>query len=222
MDDYSKNLKAALVESNQKIAAALEAKAQAIEGQVRAGEKSAALLKTASGYREDAVKIEKIAADFKAENVALKAEIVEVKAKFETLAKPVPTIQQPREAVPSLGPNARARLRAEQMAQEALKTAVEPPLSAQAPAAPPRPEKTPREAFLSVWAGIKMVTLNMIDGARLDAADGRLGLFSWLNRATGGRNQVLCEVPFNKVMPKIGEVFDSRAVPGKGKGGIGD
>jgi hypothetical protein len=24
------------------------------------------------------------------------------------------------------------------------------------------------------------------------------------------------------VMPKIGEVFDSRAIPGKGKGGIGD
>ena len=63
-----------------------------------------------------------------------------------------------------------------------------------------------------------MVALDVIDGARLDAAEGRLGLFSWPNRVVGGRNQVLCEVPHNKVMPKIGEVFDSRAVPGKEKG----
>lgn len=150
MDAYSQNLKAALVESNQKIAAALEAKAQAIEDLVKAGEKSEELLKTVKSYREDAAKIVKIAADFRAENVALKAEIVEVKAKFETLAKthqeeaakPVPTIQQPREAVPSLGPNARAGLRAKQMALEATRMAQEPPKQLEAPTPSPAPVKS--------------------------------------------------------------------------------
>jgi len=159
---------------------------------------------------------------FKAQLAAHAAHLIDTTG---VAADPAPRTSQSNPLTPDpvvpLGPNARAKLRAEKMALEAPRAAVEPPKATESPLAPPRPEKTPREAFLAVWAGIKMVTLNMIDGARLDAADGRLGLFSWLNRATGDRNQVLCEVPFNKVMPKIGEVFDSRAVPGKEKGGVG-
>ena len=104
---------------------------------------------------------------------------------------------------------------------EPTKTAPEPTLAAPEVIPSLAPTKSPREAFLALWTGIKMVALHVIDGCRLDAAEGRLGLFSWPNKVVGGRNQVLCEVPFNKVMPEIGEVFDSRAVPGRGKGGIG-
>jgi len=253
MDRYSENLKADLVESNRKIAAALEAKAQVIEELVRAGEKSQKLLETANGYREDAAKIQKIAADFK----VLEAEIVELKAKAETLAqthqeeaaeakeqaselrqlqaeysgykeavearaaaeaaaaKPVPTIQ----AMPSLGPNARAKLRSEQMALEATRTAVEQPKAVQAGIPSPAPVKTPREAFMELYGTVKTVLVGFIDGMRLDAAEGRLGLFSSHSR-TGPRVQVLCEVPEDKVMPVVGQCFDSRARPGKG--GIGD
>lgn len=130
----------------------------------------------------------------------------------KSLADPAPLISQ------SNKPEVRTPA---QIPREAATTTLEAPKQVQEGIPSPTPSKTTREAFLAVWAGIKMATLNMIDGARLDAADGRLGLFSWLNRATGGRNQVLCEVPLNKVMPKIGEVFDSRAVPGKEKGGVG-
>lgn len=87
MDAYSERLKVDLAKSNEQIAAALREKAEAIEALVKSGEKSQVLLETAKGYRDDAAKIEKIAADFRAENLLLKAEIVEVKAKFETLAK---------------------------------------------------------------------------------------------------------------------------------------
>lgn len=259
MDHYSEKLKTDLVESNQKIAAALEAKAQAIEDLVKAGEKSEELLKTVKSYREDAAKIVKIAADFKAENVVLKAEIVEVKAKLETLAKthqeeaaqakeqaselrqlkaeyggyreatvvraaaevaaseakPVPTIQ----AMPSLGPNARAKLRAEQMALEATRTTLEAPKQVQEGIPSPTPSKTPREAFLELYGHIKTVLVGLIDGMRLDAVEGRLGLFS-SHRSTGPRVQMLCEVPDDKVMPEIGKTFDGRAR--SGKGGIGD
>jgi hypothetical protein len=124
-----------------------------------------------------------------------------------------PVLHQPAPRIPQSNLQATAS-----RPPEASKTAQEPSKQQEAPV----PEKTPREVFLAMWTGIKMVALNMIDGARLDAADGRLGLFSWHNRAGGGRNQALCEVPWNKVMPRIGEVFDSRAIPGKGKGGIGD
>ena len=72
---------------------------------------------------------------------------------------------------------------------------------------------------MALYEGVKMVLVGMIDGMRLDAAEGRLGLFSSHSK-TGPRVQVLCEVPPEKVMPKLGEVFDSRAV--RGKGGIGD
>ena len=190
MDEYSKKLEADLVAGEAKIAQVLIEKAEVIEGLVRAGEKSDALLKTAIGHRDAAAK--------------LTGELAEVKAEFSVMAEAYQAEKAKGTSAP-IPPE----------------PAIEPPKAAQPPLAPPRSEKAAREAFLAVWAGIKMATLNMIDGARLDAADGRLGLFSWLNRATGGRNQVLCEVPFNKVMPKIGELFDSRAVPGKEKSGVG-
>ena len=98
---------------------------------------------------------------------------------------------------------------------EASKTAQEPPKRQEAPV----PEKTPREVFLALYEGVKVVLVGMIDGMRLDAAEGRLGLFS-SNSRSGPRVQVLCEVPDGKVMPALGQCFDSRAHPGRG--GIGD
>jgi hypothetical protein len=98
---------------------------------------------------------------------------------------------------------------------EASKTAQEPPKRQEAPV----PEKTPREVFLALYEGVKVVLVGMIDGMRLDAAEGRLGLFSSHSRS-GPRVQVLCEVPDGKVMPALGQCFDSRAHPGRG--GIGD
>jgi hypothetical protein len=98
-----------------------------------------------------------------------------------------------------------------------LEKAKKPVLHQEAPV----PEKTPREVFLALYGHLKTVLVGLIDGMRLDAVEGRLGLFSSHSRS-GPRVQVLCDVPENKVMPKIGEVFDSRAIPGKGKGGIGD
>jgi septal ring factor EnvC (AmiA/AmiB activator) len=98
-----------------------------------------------------------------------------------------------------------------------LEEAKKPVLHQEAPV----PEKTPREVFLALYGHLKTVLVGLIDGMRLDAVEGRLGLFSSHSRS-GPRVQVLCDVPENKVMPKIGEVFDSRAIPGKGKGGIGD
>ena len=70
-----------------------------------------------------------------------------------------------------------------------------------------------------MYEGVKVVLVGMIDGMRLDAAEGRLGLFS-SNSRSGPRVQVLCEVPDGKVMPALGQCFDSRAHPGRG--GIGD
>lgn len=98
---------------------------------------------------------------------------------------------------------------------------VEAPKPSKAPSPSPIQEKTPREAFMALYQGVKLVLVGMIDGMRLDAAEGRLGLFS-SHSTKGPRNQVLCEVPRDKVMPRLGEVFNSRAVPEKGRGGIGD
>jgi hypothetical protein len=98
------------------------------------------------------------------------------------------------------------------------KTTQEPPKRPEAPTPSPAPTKSLRGAFLEVFGALEKVELHMIDGARLDAAEGRLGVFSWPNRVTGKRNEVLCDVPSNKVMPAIGEVFNSRAAPGKGVG----
>ena len=104
---------------------------------------------------------------------------------------------------------------------EPTKTAQEPFREARAPTAPTPSEKTTREAFMALYDGVKVVLVGMIDGFRLDAAEGRMGLFSAHQHGLG-RVEVLCEVPRDKVMPNIGEVFDCRAVPGKGKGGKGD
>lgn len=120
-----------------------------------------------------------------------------------------PVLHQPPPQIPQSNLQATAS-----RPPEASKTAQEPSKQQEAPV-------TPREAFMALYEGVKAVLVGMIDGMRLDAAEGRLGLFSSHNR-TGPRVQVLCDVPENKVMPKIGEVFDSRAIPGRGKGGIGD
>jgi hypothetical protein len=101
-----------------------------------------------------------------------------------------------------------------------IKTPTEQPKTPNPDIPTTKPEKTLLEAFLELYAGVRRVALEVIDGCRLDAACGRVGLFSSHNRATGGRNQVLCEVPPDKVMPEVGQVFDSRARPGKG--GLGD
>lgn len=76
----------------------------------------------------------------------------------------------------------------------------------------------PIDVFMDAHRGINVVNLRVIDGARLDAFEGRWGLFSWPNKTTGVRNQVLCEVPDNKVMPSIGQCYDSRAVTDKNWG----
>lgn len=133
---------------------------------------------------------------------------------------PVPRTSQSnkpevRTPAPVIGPNERARLRA----LEATQTTLEAPKQVQGVIPSPTPSKSPREAFMALYEGVKLVLVGMIDGMRLDAAQGRLGLFSSHNSA-GPRVQVLCEVPENKVMPEIGKTFDGRAR--SGKGGIGD
>ena len=70
---------------------------------------------------------------------------------------------------------------------------------------------------MELYGHVKKVAVELIDGMRLDAAEGRLGLFS-SHSSTGPRVQVLCEVPENKVMPQVGQVFDSRAVQGRSRG----
>jgi len=71
----------------------------------------------------------------------------------------------------------------------------------------------PPAVIMELYGHLKTVlVVGMIDGSRLDAAEGRLGLFSSHSRH-GPRVQVLCEVPEDKVMPQVGQVFDSRAVP---------
>jgi hypothetical protein len=230
MDEYSKKLEADLVAGEAKIAQVLIEKAEVIEALVKSGEKSDELLKTAIGHRDAAAK--------------LTGELAEVKAKFATMANnyqadkaagtpahlispdPAPRTSQsntrtpdPIPAVAPLGPNARAKLRSEQMAQEATKTPLEAPKQVQGGIPSPTPSKTPREAFLELYGHIKTVLVGLIDGMRLDAVEGRLGLFSSHSK-TGPRVQVLCEVPLEKAMPVVGQCFDSRARPGKG--GIGD
>lgn len=75
---------------------------------------------------------------------------------------------------------------------------------------------TAHEAFLALH-DLPVVEVGKVEGMRLDAAEGRLGVFSMPNPTRTGRVQVLCEVPHGKVMPAVGQVFDSRAVPGKEK-----
>ncbi len=94
--------------------------------------------------------------------------------------------------------------------------------AAEEPTAPPMAQKATERAFLALHPSLKAVEVGSIDGMRLDAACGRLGVFSMVNAMRTGRVQVLCKVPSGKAMPAIGQCFDSRAVPGQGKGGIAD
>jgi hypothetical protein len=104
---------------------------------------------------------------------------------------------------------------------EATKPPVEASKPTEHPIAPPQTEKTLLEAFLELYAGVRRVALDVIDGCRLDAACGRVGVFSWPSSQRGKpRLQGLCEVPLDKVMPEVGQVFNGRAVPGQ-EGGVG-
>lgn len=112
MDEYTKKLEAELVSVEAKLAAELVAKAEVIEAKVKSGEKSPAVLVTAEGHRDAAAKLT---------------------SQSNTMT-PAPVVP--------LGPNARARLRAEQMALEAARTAQEPPKEQEAPIPSPKPVKT--------------------------------------------------------------------------------
>ena len=116
-----------------------------------------------------------------------------------------------------------ATLKARAAAPQPVQQAPTPPAAqaVQVVTTSPTPEKSSREVFLALYAHLKTVLVGLIDGMRLDAADGRLGLFSSHSRS-GPRVQVLCEVPLNQAMPEIGQCFNSRAIPGRGRGGIGD
>ena len=118
-----------------------------------------------------------------------------------------------------IGPNERARLRtlAAKAAAAAPETAPEPLSAPDLPNPPTLVEKTALEAFLELYGHIKAVAVNLIDGMRLDASEARLGLFSVHSSETRQRIQVLCEVPQSKVMPKLGELFDVKAVPGRSR-----
>lgn len=118
MDEYTKELKADLAASEVKIAQLLIEKAEAIEAKVKSGEKSPAVLVTAEGHRDAAAKL--------------------MTSQSNTMT--------PDQVIP-LGPNARAKLRAEQMALEAAKTAQEPPKQPEVPIPSPHPEKQPVDLF---------------------------------------------------------------------------
>jgi outer membrane murein-binding lipoprotein Lpp len=105
--------------------------------------------------------------------------------------------------------------------RQATKTAQEQPETKNPDIPTPSQEKTLLEAFLALYAGVRRVALDVIDGCRLDAACGRVGVFSWPSSQRGQpRHLGLCEVPEGKVMPAVGQVFDKRAVPGQ-EGGVG-
>ena len=75
----------------------------------------------------------------------------------------------------------------------------------------PTAKKSETELFLELHKHVKRGALGLIDGARLDACSGRVGLFTWPRTGSSVRNEVLCELPYNEVMPKIGECFDKAA-----------
>jgi len=95
--------------------------------------------------------------------------------------------------------------------------------AAQFPEVDKEPVKTLRDAFLGAHEGLPVVRDVEVDGMRLDAFEGRLGLFSRHDRSQPNRVSVLCELPLGKVMPGIGKCFDSRAlsVHEQQKGGLG-
>lgn len=99
------------------------------------------------------------------------------------------------------------------IAPEAAKTAIEPPKATQAPIAPTIDQQALEGAFLALHPTLQAVEVGRIDGCKLLDACGRLGVFS-----IGQGREVLCKVPNDKVMPAPGQLFNSRAVPGKGVG----
>lgn len=239
MDEYTKTLNAELAQKDAQIASELVAKAQVIEALVKSGEKSEALLVTSEGHREAADKLLvrheafKVKAQAKIDEIigvanekigGLTAENTQLATDLAAANKLVEGFKQARIAKPNL-PAPKEVLKAVdtilvEQARQRIKTPVEQPKAVQAVIPSPAPTKSPREAFLALYGHLKTVLVGMIDGSRLDAADGRLGLFSSHSR-TGPRVQVLCEVPRDKVMPALGECFNSRAVPGQTKNGIG-
>lgn len=85
------------------------------------------------------------------------------------------------------------------------------------------PVEAPRDVFLSAHQGLPVVMAGAVDGMRLDAVEGRLGVFSRHSNATASRVSVLCELPAGKVMPRVGQLYDSRPASGheQQKGGQG-
>lgn len=228
MDEYTKTLNAELAQKDAQIASELVAKAQVIEALVKSGEKSEALLVTSEGHREAADKLLvrheafKVKAQAKIDEIigGLTAENTQLATDLAAANKLVEGFKQARIAKPNL-PAPKEVLKAVdtilvEQARQRIKTPVEAPKAITHPIAPPTLTKSPREAFLALYEGVKVVLAGMIDGFRLDAAEGRLGLFS-AHRHGLGRVEVLCEVPEDKVMPQVGQVFDSRAVPEVGQ-----
>lgn len=86
MDAYTKKLESDLAVGEAKLAAELVAKAEAIEALVKSGEKSDALLKTATGHRDAAAKLTEKLAVSEGKVEKLTDELVDVKAKFATMA----------------------------------------------------------------------------------------------------------------------------------------
>lgn len=228
MDEYTQKLNAELAQKDAQIASELVAKAQIIEALVEAGEKSSALLVTSEGHREAAAKLLVRHEAFKVKTQAKIDEIIGVaneklgalEGELAAANALVEGFKQARIAKPDL-PAPKEVLKAVdtilvEQARQRIKTAQEAPKLPEAPIPSPTPSKSPREAFMALYEGVKLVLVGMIDGMRLDAAQGRLGLFSSHSR-TGPRVQVLCEVPEDKVMPEVGQVFNSRAVPEVGQ-----
>lgn len=150
------------------------------------------------------------------------AELVAVKAKFAAMANAYQAEKAKGTAahliVPSIQP---AVLTPAPIPQETTRTASEAPKQPEAPIPPAVDQQALELAFLAFYTPLAAVEVEGIDGKRLDAVCGRLGVFSQVNGTRTGRDQVLCRVPAGKVMPEVGQVFDSRAVPGQGKRGRG-
>ena len=194
MDEYSKKLEAELIKKDKKIATELIAKAEVIEKLVQAGIKSDALLVTAEGHRAAAEKLTGKLAVSEEKVLTLtteNSELRQIKAQFAGYKQAA--------------------------AAEAVRTAQEPPAQIVETRAPVVDQQALEEAFLAIYPTLQAVDVSKLDGMRLDAACGRLGVFSMPNAMRTGRVEMLCKVPTGKVMPGIGKCFDVRAVPEPGQ-----
>ena len=194
MDEYSKKLEADLIKKDEKIATELIAKAEVIEKLVQAGIKSDALLVTAEGHRAAAEKLTGKLAVSEEKVLTLtteNSELRQIKAQFAGYKQAA--------------------------AAEAVRTAQEPPAQIVETRAPVVDQQALEEAFLAIYPTLQAVDVSKLDGMRLDAACGRLGVFSMPNAMRTGRVEMLCKVPTGKVMPGIGKCFDVRAVPEPGQ-----